>query len=401
MDVPADASRLPAKIVPADAIPAPERALFEAWMRRAIGLARRANGRTHPNPLVGALIVEDGIVVAEGWHKRAGTPHAERNALAALGRPPRAGATLVVTLEPCSTHGRTGACTDAILAAGGISRIIVGATDPNPAHAGRGFEILRAAGISVVHGVLADDCARLNPIFNHWIVKKTPLFAAKIAMTLDGRTATRSGESQWITSAAARENVMLLRRAFPAVATGSGTVLADNPSLTARVPAEEIFCPERFVFDRRLRTLARLEKLKIFNDEFRGKTTLVTTPDALAAVPESVVARLDERCVRRLALNAEPTVFWKEFRAFCSANSLCGVLFEAGSALLGALLAARELDYLYAYIAPKIFGDPQARPAFAGTPLDRLADAFALEALHAEPFPPDIRLEARFAAPRD
>ncbi|MBQ8445213.1 MAG: bifunctional diaminohydroxyphosphoribosylaminopyrimidine deaminase/5-amino-6-(5-phosphoribosylamino)uracil reductase RibD, partial [Opitutales bacterium] len=158
-------------------------AKFDLFMRRAIELARRGNGNTHPNPMVGALIVEDGKIVAEGFHACAGTPHAERNALAELGRAPAPGATMFVTLEPCSTCGRTGACTDAIIAAG-ISRVVVGATDPNPAHSGNGFAVLRAAGIEVVSGVLEEECSRLNPIFNHQITTGTPLFAMKTATTL-------------------------------------------------------------------------------------------------------------------------------------------------------------------------------------------------------------------------
>lgn len=346
-------------------------------MRRAIALAKRGNGTTHPNPMVGAVIVEDGEIVAEGFHARAGTPHAERVALSALGRRPKNGATLVVTLEPCSTHGKTGACTDAIIAAGGISRVVVGATDPNPAHAGKGFEVLRAAGIEVVSGVLDEECVRLNPIFNHFITKKTPLFAAKTAMTLDGKTATRSGESKWITGTQAREDVMRLRRYFPAIATGSGTVLADDPALTARACGEEIFCPIRFVFDRRLRTLAQFDKLKIFNDEFCSRTVLVTleTTD----FPEEFSRKATERGIGILRLSEKN--FWQDFRAFCAEKELCGVLFEAGAGLLGGLLAAHEVDYVYAYIAPKIFGDPAARPAFDSGNLARLSDAFLFKNL--------------------
>lgn len=351
----------------------PASASDEVFMRRAIALAKRGNGGTHPNPMVGAVIVEDGKIVAEGWHARAGTPHAERVALAALGRAPAAGATLFVTLEPCSTRGRTGACTEA-LAAAGISRVVAGATDPNPAHAGRGFDVLRAAGIEVVSGVLADECARLNPIFNHKITTGTPLFAAKTAMTLDGRTATREGESQWITGTAARADVMRLRRYFPAVATGSGTVLADDPALTARVEGEPVSCPARFVFDRRLRTLARLDSLKIFNDAFREKTVLVTT----SRVPAEFSEKLSARGVRAWTFPREN--FWSAFRSRCAESGLDGVLFEAGAELLGGLFAARQADYVYAYVAPKIFADPAARPAFAGTPLARLAAAFRLDA---------------------
>ena len=167
-------------------------------MRRAIGLARRAWGATHPNPMVGCVLVENGEVTSGGFHEKDGGPHAERVALSSLMRNPRPGATLYVTMEPCSTAGRTGACTDAIIASG-IRRVVVGATDPNPAHAGRGFEVLRRAGIEVTTGVLADECSDLNLIFNHVITTGGPLVAAKVATTIDGRIATRSGDSQWIT----------------------------------------------------------------------------------------------------------------------------------------------------------------------------------------------------------
>ncbi len=343
----------------------------EFFMRRAIELAKRGNGNTHPNPMVGALIVENGKIVAEGFHARAGTLHAERNALAALGRAPAPGATMFVTLEPCSTCGRTGACTDAIIAAG-ISRVIAGATDPNPAHAGNGFAVLRTAGIEVVSGVLEEECSRLNPIFNHHITTGTPLFAMKTAMTLDGRTATRHSESQWITGTEARADVMRLRRYFPAIATGSGTVLADNPSLTARISGEAVFCPVRFVFDRRLRTLEKLDSLNVFNDEFRKKTVLVTT----AGVPADFSEKLSAHGVKIWEI---PTAnFWANFRSRVAGERLGGVLFEAGADLLGALLSEKQANYLYAYIAPKIFGDPDARPVFSGAPLEQLSDAQCL-----------------------
>src|SRR3954465_2080831 len=164
----------------------------ETYMRRALEVARGVWGNTHPNPLVGALIVEDGHIVAEGATAPDGGPHAERLALLARGKTPRPGATLYVTMEPCSTHGRTGACTDAIIASR-IKRVVVGAKDPNPAHAGRGFDALRAAGIEVVSGVLERECTDLNLIFNHWITQGAPLLAAKAAVTLDGRIACRSG----------------------------------------------------------------------------------------------------------------------------------------------------------------------------------------------------------------
>ena len=297
------------------------------FMRRAIALARRGNGNTHPNPMVGAVIAENGEIVAEGYHARAGTPHAERNALNNLGRLPEPNATLYVTLEPCSTHGRTGACTEAIIKAG-ISRVVVGAIDPNPDHAGNGLRILRNAGIRVECGLLADECRRLNPIFNHFITTGTPLFALKTAMSLDGRTATRHGESQWITGSEARADVMRLRRYFPAIATGSGTVLADNPSLTSRVPAAEVSCPVRLVFDRRLRTLEKIDELNVYNDEYRSSTVLVTT----SKISPEQAGKLATSGVSVWALS--PESFWQDFRSRVAEKNLHGVLFEAGAELL-------------------------------------------------------------------
>jgi len=196
--------------------------------------------------MVGALLVKRGKIIGRGWHRRAGGPHAEVEALrdaARHGYDPR-GATLYVTLEPCSTHGRTPPCTEAIIAAG-IARVVVAATDPNPAHAGRGFRILRRAGIEVVTGVLADEAARLNESFNHWIVHRTPFVTVKAAMTLDGKIATANGESKWITSEAARAEGMKLRHGADAILVGVNTVLADDPSLTARNVQRSTFNVQR------------------------------------------------------------------------------------------------------------------------------------------------------------
>lgn len=326
---------------------------FEAYMRRAIELAEQARGDTHPNPRVGAVIVEDGEIVAEGFHARAGTPHAERAALYALGRRPKPGATIVVTLEPCSTHGRTGACTEAILAAG-IARVVVGATDPNPAHAGRGLEILRERGVEVVSGVLERECENLNPIFNYNIVRKSPLLAAKCALTPDGKMFFVPGERAQITGPDARENVMRERCYFPAIATSSGTVLCDNPLLTVRLPGEAITCPTRFVFDRSGRTIDCAKRLNVFSDEFRGKTILVTTPETAARAR----VLLAESGVRIWELPAEPSAFWAVFRTHCNESGITGVYFECGPTFLRELFAAKQADYLYAYVA----GIPEKSP---------------------------------------
>lgn len=326
---------------------------LDGFMRRAIELAKKASGNTHPNPLVGAVLVEDGSIVAEGFHERAGTPHAERVALNVLGRKPKPGATLFVTLEPCSTHGRTGACTEAILAAG-VSRVVVGATDPNPVHAGRGLDILRKNGVEVVSGILERECENLNPVFNYNIVHASPLLAAKCALTPDGKMFFEPGVRAQITGAEARKNVMRERRYFPAIATSSGTVLCDNPSLTARIPGEPVFCPVRFVFDRCGRTLAHAGTLNVFSDMFCEKTIFVT----LEKTAEEAQACLAGKGIRVWALPEEQSAFWFGFRKHCFEEKITGVYFECGPSFLRELFAAREADYLYAYAA----GEPRRSP---------------------------------------
>lgn len=337
-------------------------------MRRAIVLAGRACGDTHPNPLVGAVLVEDGKIVSEGFHARAGTAHAERVALNALGRKPKQGATLFVTLEPCSTHGKTGACTEAILAAG-VSCVVVGATDPNPAHAGRGLDILRENGVQVVSGVLSRECENLNPIFNYNIVHNSPLLAAKCAVTPDGKMFFAPGKRAQITGAEARENVMRERRYFPAIATSSGTVLCDNPSLTSRISGEAVFCPVRFVFDRRGRTLAFAGTLNVFSDEYRGKTIFVT----LEKTAEEARKRFAGTGVRIWVLPEEMSAFWSAFRIRCIEEKITGVYFECGPEFLRALFEAEQADFLYAYVAgtpeksPEKFFSKNAHCELAGT----------------------------------
>src|SRR5882724_9659674 len=205
-------------------------------MRAALRLAQKGYGATSPNPTVGAVLVKGGKIIGRGRTAPAGGPHAEIEALRdaqKCGYQSR-GATLYVTLEPCCTHGRTPPCTDAIISAG-IKKVVAGATDPNPEHAGKGFKILRRAGTEVVHGILGDECAKLNEAFNHWIVQRTPFVTVKAAMTLDGKIATANGESKWITGEKSRAFGMKMRQGLDAILVGINTILADNPSLTFRV----------------------------------------------------------------------------------------------------------------------------------------------------------------------
>jgi diaminohydroxyphosphoribosylaminopyrimidine deaminase/5-amino-6-(5-phosphoribosylamino)uracil reductase len=285
------------------------------FMHLALQLARRGYGMTSPNPMVGVVLVKGGKIIGRGWHRRAGGPHAEVVALHDAQKHGHSakGATLYVTLEPCCTYGRTPPCTDTIVAAG-IKRVVVGATDPNPKHRGRAFKILRRAGMTVArwgetpsspnqkakrsglerlspHQKLADECARLNEAFNHWIVHRTPLVTVKAAMTLDGKIATASGESKWITGERARAHGMKLRQGSDAILVGINTILADNPSLTFRkrkAKSGKRKQLRRIILDSMARTPL---KAKIVTDKFAALTTIVVSKYA----PKSRVSALARR----------------------------------------------------------------------------------------------------------
>ena len=352
-------------------------------MARALELARRAWGQTHPNPMVGAVIVEQGRIVAEGWHHAAGQPHAEIEALKALGRPPAAGATIYVTLEPCSTCGRTGACTDAIIQAG-IQHVVVGATDPNPDHAGQGLQLLREAGIDVIEGVLADACTDLNLIFNHWIVRQTPFLAAKMATTLDGKFAAANGHSKWVTGEAARADVMQWRRYFPAIAVSAQTALADDPSLTSRRAGETTWCPQRFVLDRTLQTAAALDRLQLYNDAHAGHTTVVCreTADPAAFKAKGLTVWQLPEVDGHLDLLA--------FRRRCAEAQLQGVYIEPGPTLATALIERQSIDYLFHYLAPKYIRDQASNGLGSVRQTQSMDAAIALKHCRHASFGPDI-----------
>ena len=322
-------------------------------MRRALELARQAWGRTHPNPMVGAVITEGGKIVAEGFHAKAGEPHAEVMALRALGRKPAADAVLHVTLEPCCTHGRTPPCVDAILAAG-LRTVVVGARDPNPAHAGHGLELLRAKGVAVVEGVLSEECAALNLIFNHWIVRGAPLLALKVASTLDGKLTLPAGQGRAITGPESQAYVHRLRRLFPAIAVSADTAIADNPRLTARGDDGET-CPVRFVLDRHFKTAGRTG-LALFQDAHRSRTIVVGLG---SSAKKSDLAWYEAEGIKVWSLVGDEASFLKVWAERCAQEKITGVLIEAGPRLASSMLAAGAGDYLYAFVAPRT-GDPEA-----------------------------------------
>ena len=338
-------------------------------MRVALEEARRGWGTTHPNPMVGAVIVESGKVVSRGYHVSAGEPHAEVVALRNLGRKPHGEAVLYVTLEPCSTRGRTGACCNAI-ATSGIRQVVVGAIDPNPAHGGRGLEILAQAGVRVESGVLAKECEDLNLIFNFNQLTGRPLLAGKTATTLDGKVATRCGASQWITGPVARQDVMRWRRLFPGIAVGGGTVRADNPNLTCRLPGETT-CPHRFIFDRNFVTLSGLRDYRVFNDRYKDRTILVAPTGQDKARPYR------EHGIRIWEMPDDHT-FWNTFAQTCWEKGITGMFFEGGPGLMSDLLAQRKLDYLFSYRAPKFLADEEAPGFVGGWAPDKMEQALQL-----------------------
>ena len=354
------------------------------WMRAALHLARRGRGATSPNPMVGAVLVKNGKIIGRGWHHRAGLPHAEIEALRDArkrGHNPR-GTTLCVTLEPCCTHGRTPPCTDAIIAAG-IRRVVIGATDPNPRHAGRGFTILRRAGIEVVHGILAGECAKLNEAFNHWIVRRTPFVTVKAAMTLDGKIATAAGESKWITGEKARAHGMELRRGSDAILVGINTILADNPGLTVRPVQSSKFTVQnhslrRIILDSMARTPLTA---KIVSDEFAKLTTIVVGKDApkqrVAALAKKVdvtVAPLKKSEIR----NPKSAIDLRWLLKKLGAENVTSLLVEGGGEVNASFLLGGFAHRVALFYAPKILGGRDSRKAVAGEGAQSLGEIIRL-----------------------
>jgi diaminohydroxyphosphoribosylaminopyrimidine deaminase/5-amino-6-(5-phosphoribosylamino)uracil reductase len=329
----------------------------EVWMRRAIELAERGRGQVEPNPLVGAVIVRDGQPVGEGWHEQYGQPHAEINALAAAGDAAR-GATLYVTLEPCCHHGKTPPCTDAILRAG-IGRVVAALEDPFPLVAGAGAVRLRTAGLPVDIGPCADPARRQNAPYLKLLGAGRPYVHAKWAMTLDGKIATRTGDSKWISSQASRHIVHRLRRRMDGIIVGIGTALADDPLLTARPPGSRTAC--RVVMD----SLARLPLESQLVRTAREVPTLVAvTPTAAPAARDRLRALGCEVLTVPADDAGRPAL--RPLLAEFGRRRWTNLLVEGGAAVFGSFLDAGLIDEVHVFMAPRLLGGQLALTPMAG-----------------------------------
>ena len=352
------------------------------WMLRAVELAKRGCGFVNPNPLVGCVIVKNGVVIGEGWHEKYGSLHAERNALKNCTEDP-AGADMYVTLEPCCHHGKNPPCTEAVIASG-VKRVFVGSDDPNPLVAGNGLQMLRDAGIEVVTGVCKADCDRLNRIFFHYITTGMPYCILKTAMTADGKTATRTGESKWITGAESLANVHRTRKRVAAILCGIGTVLADDPMLNCR--AENPSHPVRVVCDSKLRIPLTSQLIR----------TAREIPVLVAAcIPNEEKQHALEQAGAKVLMLPEENghVSLKALFQELGAMHLDSVLLEGGAELHEAALRAEIVQEVQVYIAPKIFGGTAAKPAVGGLGIANISDACLLTAPEITRFGSDVMLD--------
>lgn len=334
----------------------------EQFMKRAIELAKQGVGWTAPNPLVGAVVVKNGRVIGEGYHRKYGELHAERNALAACTEDP-AGATLYVTLEPCCHYGKTPPCTEIIIEKK-IAKVVIGSRDPNPKVAGKGARILREHGIEVVEDYMREACDALNPVFFHYITTKTPYVVLKFAMTLDGKIATRTGASKWITGEAARNHVHQLRGRYAGILAGIGTVLADDPMLNCRIDGAHQ--PLRIILDSHLRIpmgswLVRSAKeyplLIVCNESTRDREEGTNRIQKLEEAGAKVWT-LPEK-------NGHPDL--NVLMQRLGEEKIDSVLIEGGGTVNEAVLKAHIVHHVYAYIAPKIFGGEDAKTPVEGS----------------------------------
>jgi diaminohydroxyphosphoribosylaminopyrimidine deaminase / 5-amino-6-(5-phosphoribosylamino)uracil reductase len=338
------------------------------WMERALELAERGRGHVEPNPLVGAVVVREGKVVGEGWHEKYGQAHAEINALAAAGEAAR-GATLYVSLEPCCHHGKTPPCTDAILRAG-IGRVIVAMLDPYPAVSGRGAHLLRESGLRVEMGLCEEQARRLNAPYLKLVTSGRPYVHAKWAMTLDGKIATRTGDSKWISNDRSRQLVHSLRGRMDAIVTGIGSVLADDPLLTARPPGPRT--ATRIVLDSSLRLPANSRLATTARDA----PVLIATAGDTSRDRASTLRQLGCELLPIDTASGKPSV--PALLTELGKRRCTNLLIEGGMQVMGSFLDAGAIDEVHVFIAPHLFGGSAAKTPIGGLGVDRLVNALTV-----------------------
>lgn len=352
------------------------------YMKHALHLARKGAGHVNPNPMVGAVLVQDGKIIAEGYHKRCGGLHAEREAFDVCPVSPK-GATLYVTLEPCCHHGRQPPCTDAILNSG-IGRVVIGSRDPNPLVAGKGVRILRENGIEVTEDVAREECDALNAVFLYYIRTKMPYVIMKYAMTLDGKIATRTGASKWITGEAARQRVHEDRNRYAAIMVGVGTVLADDPSLTCRLPHGRN--PARIVCDSSLRTPL---SATLVQTATQTRTILATCNTDMAVHAPYIRAG----CEILVVSGSDGKVDLHALMQQLGAMEIDSIVLEGGGTLNWSALESGIVCRVQAYIAPRLFGGASAKGAIMGTGFALPSDALQLEPPQVTRLGDDLLLE--------
>ncbi len=355
-------------------------------MRRALELAQRARGRTSPNPMVGALVVRRGKIVGEGYHSRAGHPHAEIEALRRAGDKARS-ADLYVNLEPCCHFGRTPPCTDAIIQAE-IKRVFVGMKDPNSQVSGKGLRSLKAKGIVVVSGVLKEECLKLNESFIKVMKTGMPFVILKTAMSLDGKIATRSGDSRWITGKLARNHVHKIRNQVDAILVGTETVLKDNPRLTCRLETGAVKHPVRIILDRRNRIPLTA---KVFKNSRFQKVIYVTGPDISSRRLKTLVYRKVEILNGKSSKNG---FHIKPLLKELANRGMNSILIEGGAELNASVVKAGVVDRVVAFISPVLIGGTQAPGFLGGQGVMKVNDAMNLKDIVVTKIGEDLMVEA-------
>lgn len=350
----------------------------EEYMRRALELARKGEGHTSPNPMVGCVVVKDGRIISEGYHEKYGEFHAERNALTRCTED-TAGADLYVTLEPCCHQGKTPPCTDIIIEKK-IARVFVGSMDSNPLVAGKGVQILRNHGIYVETGILDAECRKLNEVFYHYIATKTPFVVMKYAMTLDGKIACATGDSKWVTGEIARTQVHRMRGRYRGIMVGIGTVLADDPMLNCRV--EGGVDPVRIICDSNLHIPTESQIVKTASDI---ETIVACSQEALESErKQEKIRRLKEAGIQIIGTEGAHGVNLVELMKKLGGQNIDSILLEGGGTLNASALEDGIVNKVYAYIAGKLIGGMDARSPVEGMGIDRMADAITLQNVEIE-----------------